>query len=159
MTRTFSDAKSETDLCVCIVSNCSRHQSSSSRVAIACDNELSSIWDEEINLRLIENHDYSRTWCCHCHLTKIRWSSLSTIKLTGSFCSWISVKWDDDVVSFLCSTYLSGGMWVRSTKFFRTFFKLASSWANGVTIMSSWCLYNKIIINIIFIIIVIIIKS
>lgn len=43
LTRTFSDAKSETDLCVCIVSNCSRHQSSSSRVAIACDNELSSI--------------------------------------------------------------------------------------------------------------------
>ncbi len=38
----MSEAKSETDLCVCIVSNCSRHQSSSSRVAIACDNELSS---------------------------------------------------------------------------------------------------------------------
>ncbi len=40
---TLSEAKSETDLCVCIVSNCSRHQSSSSNVAIACDNELSSI--------------------------------------------------------------------------------------------------------------------
>ncbi len=43
MLLTLSEAKSETDLCVCIVSNCSRHQSSSSNVAIACDNELSSI--------------------------------------------------------------------------------------------------------------------
>jgi hypothetical protein len=40
---TLSEAKSETDLCVCIVSNCSRHQSSSSKVDIACDNALSSI--------------------------------------------------------------------------------------------------------------------
>lgn len=38
----MSEAKSETDLCVCMVSNCSKHQSSSSSVAIACDNELSS---------------------------------------------------------------------------------------------------------------------
>ncbi len=50
----MSEAKSETDLCVCIVSNCSRHQSSSSNVAIACDNELSSI--KEKKKTKISNH-------------------------------------------------------------------------------------------------------
>ena len=47
---TLSEAKSETDLCVCIVSNCSRHQSSSSRVAIACDNELSSRMERKLDV-------------------------------------------------------------------------------------------------------------
>ena len=39
---TLSEAKSETDLCVCMVSSCSKHQSSSSSVAIACVNDVSS---------------------------------------------------------------------------------------------------------------------
>lgn len=53
----MSEAKSETDLCVCIVSNCSRHQSSSSSVAIACDNELSSlIREDEFQIYKTENN-------------------------------------------------------------------------------------------------------
>ena len=39
---TLSEARSETDLCVCMVSNCSRHQSNSSSVEMACDNAGSS---------------------------------------------------------------------------------------------------------------------
>lgn len=40
---TLSEARSETDLCVCMVSNCSRHQSNSSNVEMACDNAGSSV--------------------------------------------------------------------------------------------------------------------
>lgn len=69
------------------------------------------------------------------------WALLSWLDLFAL--KWIKMIFNDtsiEKVSQDSLTYLSGGIWVRSTKLFRTFFRLASSWANGVTIMSSWCL-------------------
>jgi hypothetical protein len=81
---TLSEAKSETDLWVCIVSNCSKHQSSSSNVAIACDNEVSSIiiQTQTFHLNKIKQNFY--TWCCSYHFIKIRRSYLSISKLSCS---------------------------------------------------------------------------
>ena len=52
---TLSEARSETDLCVCMVSNCSRHQSNSSSVETACDNAGSSEDAEHIRFESSRN--------------------------------------------------------------------------------------------------------